>query len=242
MNEFYVYIHLNPETNEVFYIGKGKGNRAYSKSSRNEYWNNYISKTGENFKTLIVKNNLSELEALELEKKIIQKFDWHYNDQTTNIEESFPDLNDKDVITINFTSGEKEIKIRNSEKILQFQNSTDQRIIESLLTFPNEKSLKEIEKGFQLIYNEFYDNYDELDEIDSDLNYEIEISIETINDILKEYKVSDKENIAELISDLKREKFDIELLLEQKPESLQKKIIEELNNWVVGQITAGNIG
>jgi hypothetical protein len=242
MNEFYVYIHLNPTTNEVFHIGKGKGNRANSKSSRNKYWKEYVSKIGNNFKSIIVKNNLSETEALELEKKIIQKFDWHYTDQTTNIEESFPDLNVKDLITIQFTLGEKEIKNGNSQKSSQFQNYTDSEIIASLLTFPNETNLKEIEKGFRSIYNEFYENYDELDEIDSDLNYEIEISIESINDLFQEYKVSDKENITELISDLKREKFDIELLLEQKPESLQKNIIEELHNWVVGQITAGNNG
>lgn len=28
--KYYVYIYLHPETNEIFYIGKGKGNRAFS--------------------------------------------------------------------------------------------------------------------------------------------------------------------------------------------------------------------
>ena len=39
---FYVYKHLHPVTKEIFYVGKGSGNRAYFKHHRNKYWNNKV--------------------------------------------------------------------------------------------------------------------------------------------------------------------------------------------------------
>ena len=69
MNEHYVYIHLNPSTNEIFYVGKGKGHRKTNKTSRNRKWIEYVSKLSEPFKVLVLKDNLSEKKALELEKK-----------------------------------------------------------------------------------------------------------------------------------------------------------------------------
>lgn len=43
-NNFYVYIWFLKETNEVFYVGKGKNNRYKSLSSRNSYFLNIIHK------------------------------------------------------------------------------------------------------------------------------------------------------------------------------------------------------
>lgn len=36
-NNFYVYIHVKPHNGEIFYVGKGKGKRAYYKHSRNKF-------------------------------------------------------------------------------------------------------------------------------------------------------------------------------------------------------------
>ena len=50
----YLYRHIRIDTNEVFYIGIGGGNkyekelsykRAYSKYDRNKYWKNITNKT-----------------------------------------------------------------------------------------------------------------------------------------------------------------------------------------------------
>lgn len=71
-NKFYIYFHINPIKQEVFYVGKGHGNRAYSKGMRNSLWHNTINKYGYEIK--IEHDNLTEEESFKLEKFYIQKF------------------------------------------------------------------------------------------------------------------------------------------------------------------------
>lgn len=66
----YVYFHINPLKNEVFYIGKGthiKGRspRYSSKYGRNQHWERTVKKYG--FIVDVVHDNLTEAEAFELE-------------------------------------------------------------------------------------------------------------------------------------------------------------------------------
>ena len=69
MNSFYVYQHKTKDTGEIFYIGKGKGYRAYSKV-RNQYWKRIEAKRG--FEVEIIKDNMTEKDALELEKSLTE--------------------------------------------------------------------------------------------------------------------------------------------------------------------------
>jgi len=64
-NVFYVYHHLNKTTGEIFYVGKGKGNRAYSVKSRSSLWHNIVNKYG--YEVLIVESDLSEEESFARE-------------------------------------------------------------------------------------------------------------------------------------------------------------------------------
>ena len=41
---FYVYEHVRNDTNEIFYVGKGKGRRATAGWSRNKHWINIVNK------------------------------------------------------------------------------------------------------------------------------------------------------------------------------------------------------
>jgi len=48
---YYVYIHIRPDTGDVFYVGKGRNRRdkrhyerAYARCNRNKYWNNIVNK------------------------------------------------------------------------------------------------------------------------------------------------------------------------------------------------------
>jgi hypothetical protein len=69
---FYVYLHLTEDTNEVFYVGKGKGNRAYKLSGRNKFWHSVVNKHG--FVVKIVEDNLSEDQSVLLERKLISEY------------------------------------------------------------------------------------------------------------------------------------------------------------------------
>jgi hypothetical protein len=72
MNNFYIYGHYTADTNELFYIGKGKETRAESSESRNKFWHNVVKKHG-----LIVKilyENLSEDIAFVKEKELIMEY------------------------------------------------------------------------------------------------------------------------------------------------------------------------
>jgi hypothetical protein len=68
MNSFYVYAYLR-ENGTPYYIGKGKGNRAYYKQKTDRV---KVPKDKEKIK--ILKENLSEFEAFELEKILIKQY------------------------------------------------------------------------------------------------------------------------------------------------------------------------
>jgi hypothetical protein len=67
---YYVYIHLNPKTKEVFYVGIGKNDRAWNKTAgRNQFWNNYVNKHG--FEVELIAENLTRNQAGKIETKLI---------------------------------------------------------------------------------------------------------------------------------------------------------------------------
>jgi len=70
MKQHYVYIHLNPTTKDVFYVGIGKGNRAWNKGAgRNKFWDNYVNKHG--FEVEIVAEGLTRKQAGKVEIELI---------------------------------------------------------------------------------------------------------------------------------------------------------------------------
>ena len=64
-NKYYVYAHINITTNEVFYIGKGFGDRCNSLLGRSKYWHRIVNKYG--YDVIIIQESLSNEEALEKE-------------------------------------------------------------------------------------------------------------------------------------------------------------------------------
>ncbi len=66
----YVYTHLNPTTKDVFYVGIGKGNRAWNKwAGRNKFWDNYVNKHG--FEVEIIAEGLTRKQAGKVEIDLI---------------------------------------------------------------------------------------------------------------------------------------------------------------------------
>ena len=68
---FYIYFHLRSDDGSIFYVGKGKGRRAYVKRMRSKHWNNIVHKCGYSVK--IIEDNLTEYQANEREVYWISK-------------------------------------------------------------------------------------------------------------------------------------------------------------------------
>ena len=71
-NNYYVYQHVRLDTQEVFYVGKGKGKRAYSTWGRNKHWCHIVNKAGRYVE--IIQSQLTERESLDLEIKTIANY------------------------------------------------------------------------------------------------------------------------------------------------------------------------
>lgn len=67
-NNYYVYVHKDNNGN-IFYVGKGRNKRAWSKTDRSKGWKE-ISDLG--YSVEIHLSNLSEKEALLKENELIQ--------------------------------------------------------------------------------------------------------------------------------------------------------------------------
>jgi hypothetical protein len=68
LNRFYVYTHTRLDKNTIFYVGKGSGNRAFSRKRKNKHWhavaeNGWVAK--------IYKTGLTEQCAFCIEKMLI---------------------------------------------------------------------------------------------------------------------------------------------------------------------------
>jgi transposase len=78
MKDYYVYVWKNPETNKIFYIGKGKGRRAWNSHAkyRSGYKLKNLLKRGFCMKDIvsIFKDNLTEIDALKIENSLIKKY------------------------------------------------------------------------------------------------------------------------------------------------------------------------
>jgi len=69
---YYVYVHRRASDNSVFYIGKGKGCRAWTFSTRSEFWNKTKDKHGVSVE--IVLHGLTEDQAFYNEIQFIKWF------------------------------------------------------------------------------------------------------------------------------------------------------------------------
>lgn len=68
-DKYYVYGHKKLDTGELFYIGKGKKNRINSTRNRSKGWTETVATHG--FISYIIKENLTNKEAVALEKELV---------------------------------------------------------------------------------------------------------------------------------------------------------------------------
>lgn len=82
IKRFYVYEWYIKETGEIFYVGKGTGNRRNETHNRNKYFNNVYNKY--ECRNRIVKDNITNEQACELEKKTIEYY-WSIEEAKCNL-------------------------------------------------------------------------------------------------------------------------------------------------------------
>lgn len=68
-SDYYVYLHRSVRNDKLFYVGKGRKYRAWSREGRSNDWL-YRAEWG--FEVIIVRMNMYEKDALELEAKMIK--------------------------------------------------------------------------------------------------------------------------------------------------------------------------
>lgn len=68
-NRFYVYVHRRLDTGDIFYVGKGSNDRAWSSTGRNSYWKSVVNKSG--FDAEILVGNITEKSAYSIEREMI---------------------------------------------------------------------------------------------------------------------------------------------------------------------------
>ena len=69
---YYIYQHRSADTNEIFYVGKGKDKRFCDKNKRGRYWKHYVAKHG--FVPEIIKDGLDEELAFLAEIECIDAY------------------------------------------------------------------------------------------------------------------------------------------------------------------------
>lgn len=69
MKDFYVYMHRRNDTNEIFYVGKGVGDRARTYEGRNKDWLKIVYEHGRSIE--IAASQLEHYQAVILEMTII---------------------------------------------------------------------------------------------------------------------------------------------------------------------------
>lgn len=69
-DHFYVYVHKRISDDNIFYVGKGHGDRAKRSSSRNNYWHNVVNKHGFYYEIIMTFEN--EVCAFSFEMALIK--------------------------------------------------------------------------------------------------------------------------------------------------------------------------
>jgi len=71
---YYVYVHKDCTTGEVFYVGKGSGRRAWDIDRRHIEWKKKVASLTNGWDVEIVKEDLSEIEAFDLEAELVEQY------------------------------------------------------------------------------------------------------------------------------------------------------------------------
>lgn len=169
----HVYIHINKENNEVFYVGIGNNKRPYNKTGRGNEWKKYAESILFNYDVEILFDNLDYGQASLKEKELISKYGRKDKGLGTLLNktdgggwtEKYARLNKiyklkkakeqlNKIILLNNIENDIKTKALDCEDLNEFKNKfyTD-FLIANKLDFINNLSFKESKKNKQKIYH-----------------------------------------------------------------------------------------
>ncbi len=74
IRDYYVYLHKDPTTGVPFYVGKGRGKRAYDTERRHPTWYAKVESLHGHYDVEMVEQGLLEIDAFLSEAELIQKY------------------------------------------------------------------------------------------------------------------------------------------------------------------------
>ena len=205
---YYVYVHKDHATGEVFYVGKGDGQRAWKTESRHYKWHEKVASLTNGWDVEIVKKDLSEIEAFELEAELVEQYGGCAADggKLTNM---VPGGEDPLSIRfgIKFDDGGWSEAYYNTRKFKEFPRSEEEAIVKEL-----NKELDAILSELSHLGQESEDNNNEkLSDSVTDLDCFIGSLRDTSSDFLR-HRLSWKDfalTLEETLDDLESEIEDV---------------------------------
>lgn len=227
-NKYYTYIHLNPESFEVFYVGKGTGNRSFDKSKRNSEWKQYVKTLNTDFKVLILRDNQTSEEAEQLEQLLITKIG-SVIDGGTLLNKDGLGFDPNMLFSLSFEEESTKYKSK-------YHGWPDQDIINDLLNFPNIEFGNLAEQRFDDISDKFNSEYEEIEEYNPDMLIDLVYFYDDLESLLEEFRCSsiesDKffeelENIEDGIAEFRSENEDqVNELIERALAPIEREILK----------------
>ena len=194
---YYVYIHRNRKTGEIFYVGKGKGNRITETNRRNAEWKKYVSEGSVDIEFLMIQENLTERGALELEMMIIERFQSLYPDRLTNTDGTDKEFNGMYIsIGMQNSTDNRDVKPR-------FEGIDASEIQIVLTTFPGYEVYREYATKLEKLKDHFDDLSCEEEVSEWDDLFELEDILYELEDILNVHKLNETLQLEKLSSETK---------------------------------------
>ena len=234
---YYVYVHKDCASGEVFYVGKGHSKRAWDAKSRNSRWNSKVASLPNGWQVEIIQDDLSENEAFDLEFSLIEKYG------------GIQALGGK--LTNESLGGESSLEIRFGFEFDDkgwSQAYFDARIFKQFSREKEEALVKEFNESLNRIHHDvdrfndqaFDQDDDKLIDIADNLEYFAGSLVNFNTDFLrrriswKELAISIEEVIEDIESDLENEET-----YQGNPRSILKELLR-VSTEFLGKIDSGN--
>lgn len=245
LKDYYVYAHIDTAKDEIFYIGKGRGKRAYDKDGRNPAWKEKVAELKGKYTVKFLHTDLLEMDAFDLENKYIREIgklsegkgplvNWtdggYMEGLSVRLEPSAEIVAD-----VNKAISEAYDKLSLEEKMGLVQHHQERENKINSVPDLDKESKKAIAKEFDNLLSAIQDKFYNANADETDLEFALDTSIEQV---MTDLEALGKNEIytKDFYSSLVDEKEIIEDELEEDEDSSKKirKIAKEFIEYING--------